>query len=67
MRGRDFSSSTLSSGFSWAVLKEGSFIGLASMNDGEEQIPLSIILADGSNGEMAYEGEKSLVEEGVGG
>ena len=49
------------------MLKEGSFIGLASMNDGEEQIPLSIILADGSNGEMAYEGEKSLVEEGVGG
>ena len=49
------------------MLKEGSFIGLASMNDGEEQIPLSIILADGSNGEMASEGEKSLVEEGVGG
>ena len=37
------------------------------MNDGEEQIPLSIILADGSTREMASEGDKTMAGEGVGG
>ena len=37
------------------------------MDGGEEQNPLSIILANGRTWEMAFEGEKSLAEEGVGG
>ncbi|RVW22586.1 hypothetical protein CK203_098997 [Vitis vinifera] len=45
----------------------GAFDGLASVNDGEEQIPLSIILADGSTREMASEGDKTMAGEGVGG
>lgn len=44
----------------------GSFDGLASVNDGDKQIPLSIILAKDSTGEMASEGEKTMAGEGVG-
>ena len=62
--GRELSSSTLSSRFDRARMKEGAFAGLASVIDGEEQLPLSIILADGSNGELVTEGEKSLGGEG---
>lgn len=40
----------------------GIFGGLASMDGGEEQNPLSIILVDGRSWNMAFEGEKSLVE-----
>ena len=43
------------------------YAGLASMIDGEEQLPLSIILVDGSNGELVTEGEKFLGGEGGGG
>ena len=67
VEGWELSSSTFSSGFDRAVLKEGAFAGFASMIVGEEQLPLSIILVDGNNGEMVFEGEKSLVGEGVGG
>ena len=42
------------------------YAGLASMIDGEEQLPLSIILVDGSNGELVTEGEKFLGGEGGG-
>lgn len=38
----------------------GSFDGLAFVNDGDEQIPLSIILAEGSTEEMTFEGEKTM-------
>ena len=65
--GQELSSSTPSSGFGRAMLNEGSFGGLASVTNREEQIPLTIILAYGSNGEMASEGEKSVVGKGVGG
>ena len=34
------------------------------MIEGEEQRPMSIILADGRNGELVTEGEKSLGGEG---
>ncbi|RVW46466.1 hypothetical protein CK203_067277 [Vitis vinifera] len=47
-------------------LPGGSFDGLASVNDGDKQIPLSIILAKDSTGEMASEGEKTMAGEGVG-
>ena len=40
--------------------------GLISVTEGEEQLPLSIILADGSTGEMDTEGEKSLGGDGRG-
>ena len=30
------------------------------MNDGDEQIPLSIILVEDNTGEMAFEGEKTM-------
>ena len=40
--------------------------GLISEIEGEEQLPLSIILADGSNGEMGPEGERSSGGEGRG-
>lgn len=33
------------------------------MNDGDEQIPLSIILAEGNTEEMAFEGEKTMAGE----
>lgn len=39
---------------------------MASRDDGDEQISLSIILADGNIGEMASEGEKTKAGEGVG-
>ena len=38
--------------------------GLVSVIEGEEQLPLSIILVDGSNGELGTEGEKSSGGEG---
>ena len=66
MEGRVLSSSTPSD-FGRAVLNEGSFCGLASVVNGEEQFSLSIILADGRNGEMASKGEKMVAGEGVGG
>ena len=66
MGGRELSSSTPSV-FGQVVLNEGSLDGLASVVNGEEQIPLRIILADGSNGELVSKGEKSVVGEGVGG
>ncbi|RVW83895.1 hypothetical protein CK203_042030 [Vitis vinifera] len=47
-------------------VKGGSLGGLASVDGGEEQNPLNIILANGRTWEMAFEGEKSLAEEGVG-
>ena len=49
------------------MTKGGSFGGLAFVDGGEEQIPLSIILVDGNFGEMASEGGKTMVGEGVGG
>ena len=64
--GRELSSSTLSSRFDRARMKKGAFAGLASVIDGEEQLPLSIILVDGSNGELVTEGEKFLGGEGGG-
>ena len=66
MEGRVLSSSTPSD-FGRAVLNEGSFCGLASVVNGEEQFSLSIILADGRNGEMTSKGEKMVAGEGVGG
>ncbi|RVW69927.1 MOB kinase activator-like 1A [Vitis vinifera] len=53
--------------FGWVVTKGGSFGGLAFVDGGEEQIPLSIILVDGNFGEMASEGGKTMAGEGVGG
>ena len=44
----------------------GSSRALISEIEGEEQLPLSIILADGSNGEMGPEGERSSGGEGRG-
>ena len=64
--GRELSFSTSSSGIGRVVMNEGSFGGLTSVDGGEEPNPLSIILADDRSGEMTYEGEKTLVEEGVG-
>ena len=65
--GRELSSSTPPSNFGQVVLNEGFFGGLASMVNEEEQTPLRIILADGSNGELVSKGEKSMVGEGAGG
>ena len=59
MGGRELSSSSLSSGLDQAGAKEGALSGLVSMVEGEEQLPLSIILADESNGELGTEGVKS--------
>ena len=64
--GQELSFSTSSSRFGRVVMKEGSFGGLTSVDGGEEPNLLSIILADGRSGEMTSEGEKTLVEEGVG-
>ena len=58
------SSSSLSSGFARAGAKEVALSGLISVTEGEERLPLSIILADGSIGEMDTEGEKSLGGDG---
>ena len=60
------SSSSLSSGFARVGAKEATLSGLISVTEGEEQLPLSIILADGSTGEMDTEGEKSLGGDGRG-
>ncbi|RVW45833.1 hypothetical protein CK203_086256 [Vitis vinifera] len=49
-----------SSGFVRAGAKEAASAGLIAVNEGDEQLPLSIILADGSTGEMDTEGEKSI-------
>ena len=65
--GRELSSSTLSSRFDRAGAKEGALSGLVSVIEGEEQLPLSIILADGNNGELGTEGEKSSGGDGGGG
>lgn len=67
----EFSSFTPSR-FGWLVLKGergggGSFSGLAFVDNEEEQIPLSIILADDSIGKMTFKGEKTMAGEGVGG
>ena len=67
MRGRELFFSSRSSRFGRVVMKEGSFSGLTSMDGGEKQNPLSIILADDRSREMASEREKTLAEEGVGG
>ncbi|RVX04946.1 putative ribonuclease H protein [Vitis vinifera] len=64
--GRETSPSSLFSGIDWAGTKEGVSFGLISEIEGEEQLPLSIILADGSNGEMGLEGERSSGGEGRG-
>ena len=64
--GRELSSSSLSSGIDLAGTKEGDSSSLVSEIEGEEQLPLSIILADGSNGEMGPEGERSSGGEGKG-
>ncbi|RVW54429.1 hypothetical protein CK203_068460 [Vitis vinifera] len=56
VRGRELSSSSLSSGLDQAGAKEGALSGLVSMVEGEEQLPLSIILADESNEELGTEG-----------
>ena len=63
---RDLSSSSPSS-FRRVMLNDGSFGGSASMVNEEEQTPLSIILADGSNGVLASKGEKPMAGEGSGG
>ena len=57
--GREFSSSSLSFGLDQAGVKEGALSGLVSVVEGEEQLPLSIILADDNSGELGTEGEKS--------
>ena len=64
--GRETSPSSLFSGIDRAGTNEGVSSGLISEIEGEEQLPLSIILADGSNGEMGPEGERSSGGEGRG-
>ena len=64
--GRVLSSSSLSSGFVRAGAKVAASSGLITLNEGEEQLPLSIILADGNIGVMDTEGEKSLGGDGGG-
>ena len=61
------SSSSLSSGFVRAGAKVAASSGLIALNKVEEQLPLSIILADGNIGVMDTEGEKSLGGDGGGG
>ncbi|WJZ80732.1 hypothetical protein VitviT2T_000628 [Vitis vinifera] len=65
--GRVLSSSSLSSGFVRAGAKVAASSGLIALNEVEEQLPLSIILADGNIGVMDTEGEKSLGGDGGGG
>ena len=65
--GRVLSSSSLSSGFVRAGAKVAASSGLIALNKVEEQLPLSIILADGNIGVMDTEGEKSLGGDGGGG
>ncbi|KAL6318476.1 hypothetical protein AAG906_041247 [Vitis piasezkii] len=64
--GREISPSSLSFGIDRAGTKEGCSSGLISEIEGEEQLPLSIILADGCNGEMGPEGERPSGDEGRG-
>lgn len=65
MGGRDFSSPSPSS-FGRMPLNEGSLgVSVSEVNE-EEQNPLSIILADGSNGVLASRGEKPVAGEGPG-
>ena len=64
--GREISPSSLFSGIDRAGTKEGNSSGLISEIEGEEQLPLSIILADGSNEEMGPKGERSSGGEGRG-
>ena len=66
MGGRDLSSPS-SSSFGRVTLNEGTIgVSVSEVNE-EEQTPLSIILADGSNGVLASEGEKPVAGEGPGG
>ena len=61
--GRDLSSPS-SSSFSRVTLNEGTIgVSVSKVNE-EEQTLLSIILADGSNGVLAPEGEKPVAGEG---
>ncbi|KAL6321189.1 hypothetical protein AAG906_015533 [Vitis piasezkii] len=65
MGGRDLSSPSPSS-FGRVTLNEGSIgVSVSEVNE-EEQTPLSIILADGSNGVLASKGEKPVAGEGSG-
>ncbi|RVW53836.1 Trafficking protein particle complex II-specific subunit 120-like [Vitis vinifera] len=64
--GRESSPSSLSSGIDRAGTNEGVSSGLISEIEGEEQLPLSIILADGCNGEMGPGGERPSGDEGRG-
>ena len=57
--GRELSSSSLSSGLDQARAKEGALSGLVSVVEGEEQLPLSIILANESSEELGTKGVKS--------
>ncbi|RVW33333.1 putative ribonuclease H protein [Vitis vinifera] len=59
--GREISPSSLSSGIDRAGTNEGVSSGLISEIEGEEQLPLSIILADGCNGEMGPGGRDPRV------
>ncbi|RVW44881.1 hypothetical protein CK203_109633 [Vitis vinifera] len=63
MGGQDLSSPSPSS-FGRVTLNEGSIgVSVSEVNE-EEQTPLSIILADGSNGVLASKGEKPVAGEG---
>ncbi|WJZ82789.1 hypothetical protein VitviT2T_002517 [Vitis vinifera] len=57
--GQELSYSSISFELDQAGAKEGALTGLVSVVEGEEQLPLSIILADESNGELGTEGVKS--------
>ena len=66
MGGRDLSSPSPSS-FGQVTLNEGTIgVSVSEVNE-EEQTLLSIILANGSNGVLASEGEKPVAGEGPGG
>ena len=64
--GREISPSSLFSGIDRAGTNEGVLSGLISVIEGEEQLPLSIILSDGCNGEMGPEGERPSGDVGRG-
>ncbi|RVW59604.1 Transposon TX1 uncharacterized 149 kDa protein [Vitis vinifera] len=66
MGGRDLSSPS-SSSFGRVTLNEGTIGVSVSEANEEEQTPLSIILADSSNGVLVSEGEKPVAGEGPGG
>ena len=66
MGGQDLSSPSPSS-FGRVTLNEGSIgVSVSEVNE-KEQTPLSIILADGSNGVLASKGERPVAREGLGG